>query len=100
MLKGKSVEQAGKGMGYELFEMKAYIRDNWKILRLPVPLASGDWQLYDLSKDPGETTDLSAEFPEIRQELITLWENYARTNALHDHRGHYDSVYLKAYGVK
>lgn len=100
MLKGASVEQAAKGMGYELFEMKAYIRGNWKILRLPVPLASGDWQLYDLSKDPGETTDLSAEFPEIRQELIALWENYAQANALHDHRGHYDTVYLKAYGVK
>lgn len=100
MLKGTSVEQVAKGMGYELFEMKAYIRGNWKILRLPVPLASGDWQLYDLSKDPGETTDLSAEFPEIRQELIALWENYAQTNTLHDHRGHYDTVYLKAYGVK
>ena len=100
MLTGTSVEQAAKGMGYELFEMKAYIRGNWKILRLPVPLASGDWQLYDLSKDPGETTDLSAEFPEIRQELISLWENYAQANTLHDHRGHYDTVYLKAYGVK
>ncbi len=100
MLTGTSAEQAAKGMGYELFEMKAYIRGNWKILRLPVPLASGDWQLYDLSKDPGETTDLSAEFPEIRQELISLWENYAQANTLHDHRGHYDTVYLKAYGVK
>lgn len=100
VLQGATVKQAERGMGYELFEMKAYIRGNWKILRLPVPLASGEWQLYDLSKDPGETTDLSAEFPEVRQELISLWAEYARVNELHDHQGHYDTVYLKSYGIK
>jgi len=86
-----------KGMGYELFEMKAYIKGNWKILRLPVPMASGEWQLYDIDKDPGESTDLSAQFPEIKQQLIEAWNEYARQNEVYDHNGHYDSLYRKSF---
>jgi arylsulfatase A-like enzyme len=88
---------ADKGMGYELFEMKAYIKGNWKILRLPVPMASGEWELYDIEKDPGETTDLSAQFPEIKQQLITAWNEYARQNEVYDHHGHYDSLYRNSF---
>lgn len=88
---------AQDGMGYELFEMKAYIKGKWKILRLPVPMGSGEWELYDLSTDPGETTDLSAKFPEVKAELIKAWQAYAVENELHDHKGHYDSVYQKSF---
>jgi arylsulfatase len=88
---------ADKGMGYELFEMKAYIKGNWKILRLPKPMASGEWELYDIDKDPGETTDLSAQFPEIKQQLITAWNEYAKQNDVYDHNGHYDSLYQKSF---
>jgi arylsulfatase len=85
------------GMGYELFEMKAYIKGKWKILRLPVPMGSGDWQLYDISTDPGETTDLSKEFPEIKQQLIDAWLVYSRENEVYDHNAHYDSLYRRNF---
>jgi arylsulfatase len=85
------------GMGYELFEMKAYIKGRWKILRLPVPLGSGDWQLYDLEVDPAETTDLSAQHPDIRSSLIEAWKKYAADNQVHDHKGHYDSFYKRTF---
>lgn len=88
------------GMGYELFEMKAYIKGKWKILRLPVPFGSGQWQLYDLEKDPGEINDLSKAFPAKREELITDWQEYAKVNDVYDHKGHYDSLYQRAYGAK
>jgi arylsulfatase len=84
------------GMGYELFEMKAYIKGNWKILRLPQPFGTGQWQLYDLEKDPGETTDLSQQFPDIKDQLISDWMQYAKTNNVYDHKGHYDSIYQKS----
>lgn len=87
----------GKGYGWELFEMRAYIRDNWKILRLPAPLGSGEWELYDVEKDPSESQDLSEEFPEIKKELIQAWMEYAKTNGIHDHNGHYDSLYRANY---
>jgi arylsulfatase len=88
------------GVGWELFEMKAYIRNKWKILRLPKPFSTGDWQLFDLEKDPGETTDLSKQFPEIRNELIEGWNQYAKANELFDHKGHYDSLYQKFQATK
>ncbi len=87
------------GMGWELFEMKAYIKGNWKILRHPIPMGSGDWQLYDIEKDPGEITDLSKEHPEIRTELINLWNEYAKQNEVYDHNGHYDSIYRKSFST-
>jgi arylsulfatase len=87
------------GMGRELFEMKAYIKGNWKVLRLPQPFGTGDWQLFDLENDPAETTDLSAQHADIRNDLIARWNEYAKQNALHDHGGHFDSMYRRNYQV-
>ena len=67
------------GMGYELFEMKTYIKENWQILRLRIPFATGQWQLYNLEGD-GETTDLSAKFPQVREELINDRITYTKQN--------------------
>jgi arylsulfatase A-like enzyme len=98
VLKGDSAAvHSNDGMGWELFEMKAYIKGKWKILRLPQPMGTGTWQLYDLEKDPAETTDLSSQFPGIKEQLIKDWNNYALQNEVHDHRGHYDSLYRKSF---
>ncbi|MFZ2905573.1 MAG: arylsulfatase [Cyclobacteriaceae bacterium] len=101
VLNGDSVTvHSNDGMGYELFEMKAYIKGNWKILRLPQPFGTGNWQLYDLEKDPGETTDLSEQFPDVKAQLIQAWGDYAIHNEVFDHKGHYDSIYQRTSGAK
>lgn len=98
VLNGDSLTvHASDGMGWELFEMKAYIKGNWKLLRLPQPFGTGQWQLFDIVKDPGETTDLSAQFPEIKTSLISDWNQYALQNEVHDHGGHFDSIYRNNY---
>ncbi len=98
VLRGDSLTvHTGDGMGWELFEMKAYIKGKWKILRLPQPMGTGTWQLYDIDTDPAETTDLSAQFPGIKAELISAWKEYALQNKVHDHQGHYDSLYRKSF---
>lgn len=94
--KAETVRQQ-EGIGYELFEMKAYIRGHWKVLRLPIPMGTGKWELFDLSKDPGETTDLSAQFPDTLNQLVSAWQVYARENDVYDHKGHYDTVYRNSY---
>jgi arylsulfatase len=71
-------------VGYELFGLKAFFVGDWKILRMPRPFASGEWELYDLKKDPGETNDLSREHPEKVQEMIALWERYRKDNTVLD----------------
>lgn len=98
LLKGHAEEiHEQEGIGYELFEMKAYLKGKWKILRLPVPMGSGKWELYDLAKDPGETTDLSSLHPDIRDQLIKDWNDYATINEVYNHNGHYDSIYRQSF---
>jgi arylsulfatase len=101
ILRGEAESVRAKdGVGYELFEMKAYIRDDWKLLRLPEPFSTGDWQLFDIRKDPGEIHDLSDDFPQIKAEMIAAWQEYARANDVYDHKGRFDALYRKAYGTR
>jgi len=67
-----------EGIGYELHGMRAYIKDEWKIVNLPIPFGNGDWELFNLIEDPAESIDLSEQFPEIRNELIAAWEEYSK----------------------
>ena len=75
-----AVRQPSDWIGWQLFGNKAIRRDNWKLLQLCQPFGSGDWQLYDLSTDPGETIDLASERTEIRDQLIAHWDEYVARN--------------------
>lgn len=76
--------EGADNVGYELLGLKAYFDGNWKILNLPIPLGSGDWQLYNLKADPAELNDLSRQYPEKRQNLIEQWEQYKIRNKVLD----------------
>jgi arylsulfatase len=56
---------------------RAVFRGNWKALWIAPPNGSGDWQLFDLAEDPGETTDLAALHPDVMSELAAAWEQHA-----------------------
>ncbi|TWT81246.1 Arylsulfatase [Planctomycetes bacterium CA13] len=71
-----------RGFGSELFGIRAYRLGKWKILMLPVPYGTGKWQLYDLTSDPGETTDLSLRFPDRVKQLSDRWNLYASENGV------------------
>jgi arylsulfatase len=68
--------------GWSAYGMDAFRRGSWKVLRLPKPYGSGDWQLYDLAADPGETRDLSSGSPGRVRELAQAWERDAATNGV------------------
>ncbi len=38
----------------------------------------GEWRVYDVAGDPGETNDLSESKPELLAELISAWESYTK----------------------
>jgi arylsulfatase len=100
ILKGEKTSiDEDEGMGYELFEMKAYIQGNWKLLRLPVPFGSGDWELYNLDQDPGEVHDVSHKYQAKKAELLKAWKLYAERNEVFDHKGRFDAMYRKVYGI-
>jgi arylsulfatase A-like enzyme len=71
-------------VGYELFGLKAYFDGDWKILWMPPPFASGEWELYNLKDDPAELNDLSDEHPKKVEDMVALWEQYRDDNAVLD----------------
>ena len=58
----------------------AIIRGRYKVINHGPPGAgmgmgaTRPWELYDIAADPGETNDLSEEFPELVSELVSIWE--------------------------
>jgi arylsulfatase len=56
---------------------RAVFRGDWKALWIGAPNGIGDWQLFDLATDPGETTDLAAANPDTMAELAAAWERHA-----------------------
>jgi arylsulfatase A-like enzyme len=46
--------------------------DNWKALHRP----EGEWELYDLAADIGETTDLARKNPAKAKELVALYNDW------------------------
>jgi arylsulfatase len=79
---GAETELEPREMGWSAYGMDAYRQGSWKVLRLPVPYGSGDWQLYNLASDPGEIHDISAENPERVAFLAKAWDNYAQSNGV------------------
>ena len=59
-------------------------RGNWKLVRTALPRGDFTWRLYDLSVDPGETTDLSGENPELFDEMRAEYEAYAAETGVFD----------------
>ncbi|MEP2736555.1 MAG: arylsulfatase [Erythrobacter sp.] len=76
------VRDSDEGLGSELFDKFGYRLGRWKALHLHDPYGPGRWQLYDLSKDPGETNDLAEEHPDILVDLVKRWEQYAKENGV------------------
>ena len=62
--------------------MRYYRQGDWKILRMPVPYGSGDWQLFNLTTDPGELHDVSVRYPKFYQQLVSAWQEYAKVNGV------------------
>ena len=67
---------------WELFGQRAVRQGHWKITYVSPPNGSGRWELYDLSRDPGERHDLSAKHPDVLERLIGHWNAYERTMGL------------------
>ena len=62
--------------GWELCGRGAIRKANWKAVFIPKPKGPEKWQLYDLSKDPGEIDDLADAEPKKLEELLEHWEQY------------------------
>ena len=63
---------------WEMFGMRAVRQADYKLRWLIEPFGPDAWQLFNLANDPGETTDLSSEMPDLRNDMIEIWNSYAQ----------------------
>lgn len=79
MLKGESEQVYGDhdSFVFEVSGTAALYRGNWKLTKIPEPNGDGNWHLYDMSTDPGETLDVSSENPELFASMIEEYQAYA-----------------------
>ena len=53
---------------------KALLRQGkWKLVTLDPPFDESQFQLFDIEVDPGETRNLSLQYPERMASMIALW---------------------------
>ena len=64
--------------GWELCGRAAIRAGQWKGVFIPAPKGPHKWQLYNLSKDPGEIHDLSESHAEKLDELLKHWDQYVK----------------------
>ena len=65
-------------IGMELFGNQSLYKGDWKALLLTTsPFKEIEWRLYNLNEDVRELNDLSSEYPEILEEMIKDYDDYA-----------------------
>ena len=65
-------------VGGEMVNGKWMRQGDYKAVSVALPYGSGDWYLYNVVVDPGETRDLAKEKPEILKRLRAAWDRYAK----------------------
>ncbi|MEO1327872.1 MAG: arylsulfatase [Pseudomonadota bacterium] len=65
-----------RSFGVEVSGNAALYRGKWKLVRTALPRGDFEWRLFDLSKDPGETTDLASENPALFEDLQAEYQTY------------------------
>jgi len=64
-------------VGGEMGDGKWMRKGDYKAVVVAKPYGAATWHLFNVVEDPGETRDLSAEMPEMLEELKAAWDRYA-----------------------
>lgn len=84
VLQGLAERSRGEAetVGYELAGNAALFAGDLKLLRNLPPVGSGEWQLFDIARDPGETRDLRASRPEDFARLLAAYRAFERAEGV------------------
>jgi arylsulfatase len=74
----ESVYSAEDYVGGELGNGMWMRQGDYKAVTVAPPYGTGEWQLYNVVDDPGETLDLAKEQPEKLKALRAAWDRYAK----------------------
>jgi arylsulfatase/uncharacterized sulfatase len=76
------VHPAEEAIGYELSGNQALFKGDLKLVRNLPPVGDGQWHLYDLRKDPGETRDLQQALPDAFKAMQQEYDAWARAHGV------------------
>ncbi len=87
-LRGRALQPLLDGSGNQIYGDDEFIsgemqngkwirQGNYKAVSVAPPYGNGQWHLYDLANDPGETNDLADTEPGKLAALQTAWQEYA-----------------------
>ena len=79
-------------VGWEQIGVAAVRLGDWKAVFLPPPRGPGEWELYEVSKDPGETKNLATSRPEKLVEMVGHYETYFQETGMFDSYALYQSA--------
>ncbi len=74
----RPLRSPGDSVGYEFSGNSALFRSDYKLKRNMPPLGNNRWQLFNIRRDPGETTDLREREPERFQSMLADYEAYVQ----------------------
>jgi arylsulfatase len=73
----ESIYTDNEFVGGEMLNGKWMRQGALKAVSIPKPDGNGEWQLFNVVKDPGEANNLAAKLPEKLEALKVAWEQYA-----------------------
>jgi len=84
VLTGKAARVHGPNhvIGYELSGNQAVFKGDLKLIKNIAPIGDGQWHLYDIRNDPGETKDLRSQLPDVFQAMQADYAAYAKANGV------------------
>lgn len=78
-----AVHPRDKYIGWELHARAALRKGDWKIVHLPKVFGGkgqndndDGWELFNVVKDPGETSNIGDQYPDKLKELLRDWDDY------------------------
>lgn len=74
------VHEDSHPIGYELGGNSALFKGDYKLVINRIEQNENSWHLYNILTDPGETTDLSRQEPELFAAMLADYEEYAEAN--------------------
>jgi arylsulfatase len=91
--KADSVRTDQDYLAWEVFGNRAVRQGDWKLRWQFKPYGKGDWELFNVAKDPAERNDLAAQNPDKVKAMLAAWESYVKANnVILPSRGPYDTL--------
>ena len=69
-------------VGYELTGHGALFQGDYKVVVNQAPVGDGQWRLFNIVEDPGETVDLAATQPALFQRMLSRYQQYQEENGV------------------